>query len=127
MRLRTGVRRDSVYLYPVRADRATVRAMFLDVLARANALAARPEFYNTLTTNCTGNIWLHSKVNPGSVAYSWKILLSGYVPEYLYEQGRLDTSLPFPDLQQRSRVNVAAQAADQTPDFSRRIRAGLPE
>ena len=82
-----------------------------------NSLASQPEFYNTLTTNCTGNIWLHSKVNPGSVPYSWKILLSGYVPEYLYEQGKLDTSLPFPELQQRSRVNAAAQAADQAPIF----------
>ena len=59
--------------------------------------------------------------------YSWKILVSGYVPEYLYERGKLDTSLPFPELQRRSRVNAAAQAADQAEDFSRRIRVGLPK
>ena len=103
------------------------RRLFLEYLKKINSLASQPEFYNTLTTNCTGNIWLHSKVNPGSVPYSWKILLSGYVPEYLYEQGKLDTSLPFPELQRRSLVNAAAQAADQAADFSRRIRAGLPK
>ncbi len=50
----------------------------------------------------------------------------GYAPEYLYESGKLDMSLPFPELMRRSRVNDAARAADAAPDFSRRIRAGLP-
>ena len=129
IRLRTNVRvpREDVYVYRLKGPIEDGRRLFLEYMKEINSLASQPEFYNTLTTNCTGNIWLHSKVNPGSVPYSWKILLSGYVPEYLYEQGRLDTSLPFPELQQRSRVNLAAQAADQAPDFSRRIRAGLPE
>jgi hypothetical protein len=65
-------------------------------------------------------------VNPGHLAYSWKVLASGYAPEYVYETGRLDKSLPFPELMRRSRINDAAQAADGAPDFSRRIRAGLP-
>jgi len=51
--------------------------------------------------------------------------LSGYAPAYVYESGRIDPSLPFEGLEQRSLVNAAAQAADQAPDFSRRIRAGL--
>jgi hypothetical protein len=55
-----------------------------------------------------------------------KVLLGGYAPEYIYEKGRLDRSLPFEELRRRSRVNAAAQAADQAPDFSRRIRAELP-
>jgi len=54
------------------------------------------------------------------------VLLSGYTPEYAYERGRLDRSLPFEELQRRSLVNAAGKAADQAPDFSRRIRAGLP-
>jgi hypothetical protein len=129
IRLRTNVRvpREDVYVYRLKGPIEDGRRLFLEYMKEINSLASQPEFYNTLTTNCTGNIWLHSKVNPGSVPYSWKILLSGYVPEYLYEQGRLDTSLPFPELQQRSLVNTAAQAADRAADFSRRIRAGLPE
>jgi hypothetical protein len=57
---------------------------------------------------------------------SWKVLVSGYAPAYVYEMGRMDRSLPFEELTRRSLVNAAAQAADQAPDFSRRIRAGLP-
>ena len=55
------------------------------------------------------------------------MLLSGYAPEYACEMGRLDQSLPFEELKRRALINKAAQAADQALDFSRRIRAGLPE
>jgi hypothetical protein len=65
-------------------------------------------------------------VNPGHIPFSWKVLLSGYTAEYAYDQGRLDRSLPFEELKRRSHINAAAQAADKAPDFSRRIRAGLP-
>jgi hypothetical protein len=130
IRLRTNVRRDppeDVYVFRLKGTLESARGLFLEYMKKIDALVTRPEFYNTLTTNCTGNIWLHSKVNPGSVPYSWKILLSGHVPEYLYEQTRLDTRLPFPELQRRSRVNEAAQAADQSAEFSRLIRVGLPQ
>lgn len=129
IRLRTNVRRDpveDVYVYQLKGPIENARRLFLEYVKKIDSLATHPEFYNTVSTNCTGNIWLHSQVNPGSVPYSWKILLSGYVPEYLYEQGKLDASLPFPELQRRSRVNAAAQAADQSEHFSRRIREALP-
>ncbi len=129
IRLRTNVRRDppeDVYVYRVHGPIENGRRLFLQYVREINSLAERPEFYNTLTTNCTGNIWLHSRVNPGHVPYSWKVLLSGHVPEFLYDLGRLDTRLPFSELKRRSRINAAAQAADKAEDFSLQIRAGLP-
>ena len=124
--VRTNYRRnppEDVYLYRLKGRTENGRRLFLEYLSQINALKERPAFYNTLTTNCTGNIWLHSRVNPGHLPYSWKILLSGYVPGFLYESGRLDTSLPFAELQQRSRINELAQAAGKAEDFSQRIRA----
>jgi hypothetical protein len=38
----------------------------------------------------------------------------------------VDTTLPFEELWQRSLINNVAQAADNAPDFSDRIRASLP-
>jgi hypothetical protein len=38
----------------------------------------------------------------------------------------LDTSVPFPELTQRSLVNSKAEAADKAEDFSVRIRDGVP-
>jgi hypothetical protein len=65
-------------------------------------------------------------MNPESPPMSWKILLSGYLPDYLYELGRLDTSKPFAELEKMSHVNARAHAADKDPEFSQRIREGLP-
>lgn len=117
---------EDVYLYRVRAPRENVRRAFLDYVKTMNGLHEHPQFYNTLTTNCTTGVALHSRVNPESPPWSWKILLSGYVPEYLYELGRVDTTRPFPELERLSRVNDRAHAAGKDPAFSRRIREGLP-
>ena len=57
---------------------------------------------------------------------SWKILLSGYVPDYLYELGRLDNTKSFAELERISRVNERARAAGADAAFSQRIREGLP-
>ena len=44
----------------------------------------------------------------------------------LYEQGRVDTSLPFAELRARSDVTARAKACGDRDDFSRCIREGLP-
>jgi hypothetical protein len=129
IRVRTNYRRDppeDVYLYRVRGSAENARRLFLEYVQAINELRERPRFYDTLTTNCTTTIMLHTRVNPGHLPLSWKVLLSGHAAEYVYERGRLDTSLPFEELQRRSRINDAARAADRAPDFSRRIREGLP-
>lgn len=129
IRLRTNYRKDppeDAYLFRTNAPRENIRRLFLSYFEEVNQLREAPEFYNTLTTNCTTNVLRHTRANPGNHSYSWKILLSGYAPLYTYERGRLDTSLPFPELKQRSHINKAAQAADQAEDFSQRIRVGVP-
>jgi hypothetical protein len=129
IRVRTNYRKDppeDVYLFRVVGDLANGRRVFLDYLREINELREQPRFYNTLTTNCTTMILAHTAVNPGSVPYSWKILLPGYTAEYAYDIGRLDRSLPFEELKRRAHINAVAQAADKAPDFSQRIRAGLP-
>jgi hypothetical protein len=127
IRLRTNYRRDppeDVYIYRTKASIEAGRRLFLEYMQRINALRNAPEFYNTLTTNCTTTIWMNDHVNPGRVPLNWKILASGYLPQYLYEQVRLETlGLSFPDLQRRAHINARAQAADSSADFSRRIRA----
>ncbi len=126
--LRTTYRNppEDVYLYRVTAPRESIRRLFLQYVTKINELHERPEFYNTLTTNCTTNIMTHVRAFSDDVPMSWKVLLSGYFPDLAYERGRLYQSLPFDALRRRSRVNEPARAAAGATDFSRRIRAGLP-
>jgi Domain of unknown function (DUF4105) len=128
IRVRTTYRQpqENVYIYRTRAPLRNIRRIFLDYIKNMNDMRERPRFYNTLTTNCTTTILMHTRINPESPPMSWKVLLSGYVPEYLYELGRIDTTKPFPELEKLSRVNPHAQAADTDPDFSQRIRVRLP-
>ena len=128
IRLRTNYRRsphEEVHIYRIHGLTENARLLFRTYLDKINALNVRPEFYNSLTTNCTTNIWLQSRVIPGHLPLSWKVLISGHVPEYLYEAGKLDTDVPFAESQKRSIVNARAQAADRAADFSQRIRALL--
>ena len=129
IRVRTNYRKDppeDVYLYRLTAPIENGKRIFLEYLREINRLREQPKFYNTLTGNCTNVIWMHTRLNPSHLPFSWKILLSGYTPEYVYEQGRMNGDLPFAELQRRSHLNEVALQADQAPDFSRRIRAPLP-
>jgi hypothetical protein len=130
IRVRTNYRKDppeDVYVYRVHGPIENGRRVFLQYIEEINALKDRPQWYNTLTTNCTTAIWMHTRINPGHPPLSWKILASGYVPEYLHEIGRLDRGLPFAELRRRAHVNARAQAADKASDFSQRIRTRKAE
>ena len=128
VRVRTTYRQpqEDVYIYRIKGSMQNLKRVFLDYIKSINDLRDRPSYYNTLTTNCTTSILFHTRVNPESPPMSWKVLLSGYVPDYLYELGRLDTTRPFAELERLSRVNARAQVAGNDPGFSQRIREGLP-
>lgn len=126
IRLRTNYRKnppEDVYLYRIHARKENIRRLFLEYLWKINKLHEKPVFYNTLLDNCTTAIWVNTRVYPGHLPFSWKILLSGYVPEYLYESKSLNNQLTFEELQRLAYINPVAHAADQSPDFSQRIRA----
>lgn len=128
IRLRTNYRNDppeDVYLYRLQGVPEIGRQFFLEYMKSINNLIEQPRFYNTLMTNCTNVIWMNAHINPDRIPFSWKLLASGYAPEYLYEMKRLDTSVPFEQLRKRGYVNPIAQAMDIESDFSLKIRAGF--
>jgi len=127
IRLRTNHRGEEVYLYRLTATPERARAILLDYLKSMNELVEHPVFYNAFTQNCTTTIRMHTKhVNPGAQPFDWRLLANGYIDQLLYERGNLDRSLPFPELRARSLIVATAKAADRDPEFSRRIREGLP-
>ena len=117
---------EDVYLFRVDIPHENIRRLFEAYLAAINRLNEAPEFYNTATTNCTTNIvTLVRTYNPG-LPLSWKMLLSGHFAELIYDYGAMDQTLPYAELRAQSLINERARAADGAPDFSRRIRDGLP-
>ena len=79
-----------------------------------------------MTNSCTINIIRYANAAGREGRFDFRHLLNGLIDSYLYHSGRVDTTLPYEDLRRRSLINDAAQAADDAPDFSERIRASLP-
>lgn len=129
VRLRTNYRKDppeDVYVFRLHGPIENGRRVFLQYMQRINSLKVRPAFYNTLIDNCTTGIWMNARVNPGHAPLSWKILASGYLPEYLHGIGMLAPGVPFAELQRLGYANPRARAAGDAEDFSSLIRVGLP-
>ena len=127
IRLRTNYRNEDIYLYRTTISPAHARERFLEYIHSLNALRNKPRWYNAVTTNCTTSIRTQRPRNERA-PWDWRILVNGKGDELLYERHLIATGgLPFSELKQRSWINKLARAADQDPDFSRLIRANLPQ
>ena len=126
VRVRTNFRNETVYLYRLNASLDNERELLMVYLKRINELADQPEFYHLLSNSCTINIIRYLNAAGRTGGFDIRHLFNGLIDSYLYYSGRVDTTLPFDELRRRSRINEAAQAADDAPDFSERIRASLP-
>lgn len=123
IRARTEHRNCDVYVYRTKATPEQSRKLFLDVLQRANKLREEPEFYDTLRNNCTTNIVRHiNAIAPNKVPHDYRVLLPGFADQLAYELGLIDTSLPYPEVKRRARVNEIAHRYKDAPDFSAKIR-----
>lgn len=121
--LRAKYRGNDVYVYRAKAPPEKVQAMFLDVLRRCNKLAKEPEFYDSLTNNCTSNIVQHvNQLVPGRIPWDPRVLLPGMSDQLAYDLGLLDNSVPFEELRRRSKVDERARVVADLPDFSQALR-----
>jgi hypothetical protein len=112
-----------VYLYPIRAGRAGVRAVFRSMLERTNQIHDRPEFYNSFTNNCTLNLVRHvNQLVPGRIPSSWRIIMPGYSDAVIHRLGLIDSTGTLAEVRARFLINDKVRAAQDAPDFSARIR-----
>ncbi len=121
--VRANHRGDAVYLYPVRATADQRRALFLSLLTRTNELAQQPEFYHTLTNNCTSSIVDHIEhIAPGSIPWSPRTILPAYSDDLAFDLGLIDTDLPRDEYRAQHQINELARQYADAPDFSAGIR-----
>jgi hypothetical protein len=127
IRVRTNYRNEDVCLYRTTISPAHARERFLEYIRSLNALRDKPRWYNAITTNCTTSIRTQHPPNK-RMPWDWRILLNGKGDEMMYERHLLVTGgLPFAQLKARSLIDVRARAANDSPDFSKLIREGLPQ
>ena len=104
IRLRTDVRGEHVARYPLKLTGAQMHAAFLTFAGKGNALAEQPEFYQTLTTNCTTVLFHLARLVAPSMPFDWRILASGHLPAYLYAHGLIDTEKPLAEVESDAAV-----------------------
>lgn len=125
--VRSNVRGEDVQIYRLRASPAAARTLLLEYVADANALSTTPEFYNSITTNCTTTIVKMIRAVGDAIPLDWRLIVNGYLPEYAYGRGALDTRLPLSELTKAAHIDQrASEAGLSSPDFSRLIRVGVP-
>lgn len=140
IRTRSNIRGEDVYAFRVALPRDETRALFNAYLHQAEALIDSPRFYNTLTSNCTTLIYDMVKRIEPRVPWNYRLLASGYLPDYLYDLDALPMQCSLAELRRHGHINARAIASDPapsgegpagqqdqaSPDFSRAIRRGLP-
>jgi hypothetical protein len=126
VRLRTNIRGEDVYLYRIDMPQDAMRQLFLAYAEEANRLAEAPRFYHSVSANCTTIVYhMVRQIIPG-LPVDYRLLLSGYLPEYIYSIGGLDATQPLAALRRQGRITERAIAADRDPEFSRAIRRAIP-
>jgi hypothetical protein len=127
IQLRTNHRNNDVYLYPTNGAQSTQIALLKDIAKRINTLYETPEFYNTVTNNCTTNIAQHiNNINDKEFQVPWNISL--LLPEksdvYANERNflNIDKTLSTENMREKYFISDKAKEASDTP-FSEKIRS----
>jgi len=126
IRLRTNIRGEQVYLYRIQMPRAAMRSLFMGYVDQANRLLTTPRFYNTITVNCTTLVYHMMKRIVGHLPFDYRVVFTGYLPEYVYQVGGLDRRFSLQELHELGRITERAKIADRSPSFSTDIRQGIP-
>ncbi|MGP9519424.1 Lnb N-terminal periplasmic domain-containing protein [Psychrobacter sp. AOP7-C1-14] len=145
---RSNARGEQVYMFPIsNLQQHEVRSLFEPYLTAADDLNAEPAWYNTLVSNCTNIIFYMARIVSGDrLPWDYRIWVSGWLPNYLYDVGMLDAA-PEKDNQpwsmntwyERTHINPKARGFDNQADsqssagrdknsseFSQQIRQDIP-
>lgn len=129
---RSNVRHEQVYLFPIKMPADQRKALFIEYLHKADELRAEAKWYNTLTSNCTTLVFdMAQAINPQQLPKDYRLLASGYLPNYLYDLEVLNQNYSLKDWYRLAHINPRAEQFDQQMDqssenFSKIIRLGIP-
>lgn len=123
VKLRTNYRGEDVHLYPVNLPPQALRSLFMQYVDLGNRISATPEFYNTVTANCTSVVWRLTHALKADVPWDRSLVFSGYLPEFMMRMGILQGPGTLNEIIQRAAISAKAKALPAGADFSAGIRA----
>lgn len=117
-------RGEDVRLYPLELSPEQLRELFLSYVALGNRLNEAPEWYNTVTANCTTVVWRLAKVLSPRIPLDPSLLASGLLPEFLQRMQALTWQGDIATIRERAAISDRARVMPEGADFSSWIRAG---
>lgn len=122
IKLRSHVRSEEVFHYPLTYPPETARGMLLGYLEKLNTLHDEAKWYNAITMNCTTSIRAHTPPDRRA-PWDWRILINGFSDEWLHERGLIDSGgKPFPEFRASRLINPADPALADPETFSKALR-----
>ena len=109
------------HLYRLNVPAEELRVAFLDYVGAINDLYSTPRWYHGVCTNCTTTFY---RLPNSRRRLDWRVLANRRLDKALYEAGRLDRTLPFPELR---RIAYLTEVANSAPEdgFGDHIRREL--
>ena len=127
---RSNVRGEQVYFFPIQGlSQMQMQDLFLQYLQQAQQLQQQASWYNTLFSNCTTIVYdMARHVSDYPLPLDWRLLASGYLPNYLHDLKAIDAQWDMQTWYQKAHVNPKTpyEHAWDSASYSAAIRADLP-
>lgn len=123
--LRANLRKDNVYIYPVKLSKPeNAKLLLTDLLETMNEINTEPIWYNTIWSNCTSSIAKHvNKISPRRVSlFSWQLWFTAYADKLALKAGLLDTGLNIDQAREKYLITLRSQQIGDVSNYSSLIR-----
>ncbi len=124
--LRSNIWDNDVHIFRLPGRPENMRPLLEEYVRDANLLAQKPHWYNSISTNCTTVVFKMLDAVGVRYDFDWRIIVNGYLPEWLYDNGSLNINYTVEELRALGRINERAKAVGLTDAFSDAIREGVP-
>jgi hypothetical protein len=125
--LRTNVRGERVYLYPIKATPEQAKEYFKLIAEDINAIYEKPRIYNTFTHNCVNELTRRAeKVSGIDFPISLNSILPGYFDKVLYDLNIISTKEDF-NLTKKHHFVQNTLVNKEKDTFEYDLRKNLPE
>lgn len=124
--LRSNVRGDDIQVFRLDMSPEIARELLEEFVHNATALAQQPEFFHSLTSNCTTVVFHKMREMGMDMPWDWRVILNGHFPEYLYDRGLLADHVTPSQLRELGRINARVKASGLNDGFSAAARQGVP-
>jgi hypothetical protein len=110
VKLRANYRKDDVIVYPIKTSQEKIHKLFISMLERADNLSKNPEFYNTVTQNCTTSILDHvNELREDKIPWTKEALLPSHSDKVIYDLGLINTELSLEEARKYYQINELSE------------------